>query len=92
MRGCKNDISNLADCADSTTCSICSENLCNDKIVPENRIKCHKCTSCLNTKSTLFYCEKYVAGDECVTNFNEGNWILFSFRFYFNQHNIFFIN
>lgn len=55
----------------------CYSNLCNDKIYPENRLKCHQCqgSGCdnLNTISTLKLCSNaFYAYDRCYTYIDKG--------------------
>lgn len=49
------------------SCGQCNSDLCNSMIYPENRIQCHKCTTCeyIENNSQLEICENYLSGDSC---------------------------
>lgn len=55
-----------AECSD-TSCGLCESDLCNTMIWPENRLLCHKCTTCdyINNNANLEVCENYLSGDSC---------------------------
>lgn len=49
------------------SCALCSTDLCNGIVYPENRLICHKCTTCdyIQNNANLGICPNYQAGDFC---------------------------
>jgi hypothetical protein len=72
-RGCLT--SNQQCVTGSSTCESCTTQNCNNKLFPQNRPKCLKCSGsdCLTAKSE--YCRVFLPdNNECVTLFDDGKY------------------
>ncbi|XP_073835559.1 uncharacterized protein [Musca autumnalis] len=58
-------------------CKICEGNNCNEEIIPETRLRCHRCdsdtdTACHASPTASSVCPSYRDDDACVTHYENG--------------------
>ncbi|KAH8327097.1 hypothetical protein KR074_002710 [Drosophila pseudoananassae] len=81
-RGClmdtDDDVFDECSSSDSSKCSVCSENNCNNQVYPADWLTCLRCDSnsdencALNPSSYSSYCRIYSANETCVTSLSKG--------------------
>ncbi|XP_075154733.1 uncharacterized protein LOC142228233 [Haematobia irritans] len=58
-------------------CKICAGNICNEEIIPNDRLTCHRCdsdsdSSCHNSPAASSVCPSYKENDGCVAVYENG--------------------
>lgn len=76
VRGCKGVLTSADDreCSNNLTCSVSSGQGSNNKIIPQNRLKCYHCDSRVEAscsekptnKSSTLPCKKYFPTENCL--------------------------
>ncbi|XP_061395167.1 uncharacterized protein LOC133330774, partial [Musca vetustissima] len=80
-RGCLSDLveDEFYNCLTGSDdkCRICEGNICNEEIIPEKRLRCHRCDSnsdaaCHSSPSASSVCPSFMHDDACVASYENG--------------------